>query len=196
MYEPISTIKHMPLGPNIHTYMSILACFCHTYISETMLNTIVLEKIIKKTSKTNCYVSMYVCMLVDFRWYLSCENGLTYIHTWPCNNFLTPQFSMYVSKTTIKTMQNRFWPAFWSTWIIDTYIHTYLLNNWSIRLFDNLKSNCEKYVWADFNDKTHAFGTKHTYIHVNFGVFLPYIHFRNHVKYHRFGENHQKNIKN
>ena len=62
MLEPISTIKHMPFGPNIHTYISIWACFCNTYISISSIFTVVLEDTIKQTSKTNCYVAMYVWM--------------------------------------------------------------------------------------------------------------------------------------
>ena len=50
---------------------------------------------------------MYFGCLATFHWYLSCENGQTYIHTFRCNNFLTPQISLYVSKTMVNIMQKR-----------------------------------------------------------------------------------------
>ena len=111
MFEPISTIKHMPFGPNVQTYISILACVCHTYISISSIFTVVLEEIVKQTSKTNCYVAMYVCMFVDFHRYLSCGKGHTYKHTFRCRNSKTTQISLYVSERTVNTDEIRIWCA-------------------------------------------------------------------------------------
>ena len=93
------TYIHWDLGQNfaIHTFQF------HRYLPSNLRN-----KTSTKTSKTNCYVAMYVCMFVDFHRYVSCEHCQTYMHTFRCNNFLTPQISLYVSKTTINTMQKRF----------------------------------------------------------------------------------------
>ena len=44
----------------IHTYISNMGTFGHTYISESSVFIDESEKNIKKTSKTNCYVAMYV----------------------------------------------------------------------------------------------------------------------------------------
>ena len=75
---------------------------------ETMVFTVESEKSIKKTSKTSCYLSMYVCMYADFHRYLSCFPAQTYKHTCWCINSKTTQISLYVSETTVNTMQKRF----------------------------------------------------------------------------------------
>ena len=99
----------MVSGPNIHTYISILARFCHTYISISSIFTVKSEKTIKKTSNTSCYIEMYFGGLGTFHRYLSSEKGQTYIQTFRCNNFLTPKISLYVSETTVNIEQIRFY---------------------------------------------------------------------------------------
>ena len=99
--------------------------------------------------------------------------------------------------TTIKT--ERFGapgPGWGSPPNIHTYKHTYLLNKWSIRTFDTLKSIISLYGKTYLHDIYHGFRTKHTYIHFKNGYFLwPPIP-RNHGKYHAKTENPQTNNKN
>ena len=47
-------------------------------------------------------------MFVEFHRCLSCGKGQTYKHTFRCNNFMTIKISLYVSETTVNTMQKRF----------------------------------------------------------------------------------------
>ena len=77
---------------------------------------------------------------------------------------------------------------------IQTYKHTYLLNNWSIQTFDLLKSNCFLDVYPYFVDKTHA---NHTYKKIHTfqnGTFFSYILFDFLGIYRRIWEIVSKNV--
>ena len=64
---------------------------------------------------------------------------------------------------------------------MNTSIHT---NNSQFGLVGTLRDQLTMYVKPYLHDIYNGFRTKHTYIHFKIGHFLPYIHFRNHGKYH------------
>ena len=77
-----------------------------TYISISSICTVNNENTINNTSNTNCYTEKVFGCLGIFSIFTRLS-GQTSKHTFRCDNFLTPQISLYVSETSINTKQKR-----------------------------------------------------------------------------------------